>query len=50
MREAPFDQTHNTLQRNSRRAKQQMNVIRHDDKGMQLVVARTPIVLQRLEE
>ena len=34
MGEAPFDQSHNTLKRNSLRTQQQMNVIRHDDKGV----------------
>jgi hypothetical protein len=50
MREPSLDQSHNALKRYSLRAKQQMNVIRHDDKCVQLVVACAPLVLERLEK
>ena len=50
MREAPFNEPHNPLDRGILRGQQEMNVVRHDDKSVQLVVAFSAVVLQHLQE
>lgn len=50
MREPTLDQTHGPLKGDLLRRQQQLNVIRHDDKSMQLVKAFSTIVLKRFQE
>jgi hypothetical protein len=50
MREASFDKPHNPLDRGTLRSQQKMNVVRHDDKSVQFVVALSPVVLQHLQK
>ena len=46
MREAPFDESHNLLDRGTLRSEQEMNVVRHDDKRVQFVVSLPTVLLQ----
>ena len=48
MRKGPFDDSNNSLNGKVLGSYQKMNVIRHDDKRMQLVVALATVVLQHL--
>ena len=50
MREAPFDKPQYPLDRGALRSQQKMNVIRHDNKSVQFVVALSAVVLQHLEK
>ncbi len=45
MREAPFNEAHNSLDRGTLRSEQEMNVVRHDDKSVELIVALSAVVL-----
>jgi hypothetical protein len=50
MREAPFDESHNLLDRGTLRSEQEMNVVRHDDKSVELIVALSAVFLQYLQK
>ena len=50
MRETSFNKSNNTFDRKALRGQQKMNVIRHYDKRMQLVVALAAVLLQRLQK
>ena len=50
MREASLDEADCALQRDALRGQNQMHVIRHDDKCVQLVVTEAPVMLKGLEE
>ena len=50
MRVAPFDESHNPLDRGTLRSEQEMNVVRHDDKSVQLEVAFSAVFLQHLQK
>ena len=50
MREAAFDQVHDLRDGLSVRCEQQMNVVGHDDEGMEPVCALGAIVLEGFEE
>jgi hypothetical protein len=50
MREASFDKPHDALDRGTLWSQQEMNVIRHDDKSVQFVVALSAVVLQHLQK
>ena len=50
MREAAFDQADCSFEGNLLRSEQEMNVIRHDYEGVQLVVALAAVVLEGFEE
>ena len=46
MRKTSFDQPHSALDRDALRSQQEMNVVRHDDKGVQFVVSLSTVLLQ----
>ncbi len=50
VREAPFDQTYRTLDGDTDWREEQMNVLRHDDKGVEEETAFSPVMLEHLDE
>jgi GDP-D-mannose dehydratase len=50
VRKASFDEPHGVFDRNALGSKQKVNVIRHDDKRVQLIVALAAVLLQRLQK
>ena len=50
VREATLNKSNRAFNRDYLRGEDEMHVVWHDDEGMKLVMTRTPIVLQRLNE
>jgi len=50
MRKASLDNPHDALDWGTLRSQQEMNVIRYDDKSVQLIVALTAVLLQHLQK
>ena len=50
MREPSLDKPNDTFQRDGLRSEQQMNMVRHDNKSMELIVLSGPVKLQSREE
>ena len=50
MRKTSFDESHDSLDSNSLRSQQEMNMIRHDDKRVQLIVTLPTVLLERVQK
>ena len=50
VRKAALDEAHYSFEGDSLRGKDQVNVVRHNDEGVQLVVALASVVLERFYE
>ena len=50
VREAPLDKPNGAFEGDGLRSKQQMNVIGHDDKGVEFVVTFGPVVLEGFDK
>ena len=50
VRESAFDQPDRSLQRDLSRSEEKVDMIRHDDERMQLVMAQPAVVLQCFDE
>jgi hypothetical protein len=50
MGKASFDEPHRTLNRDGLWSQQKVNMVRHDNKSVQLVVSLTTVLLQGLKK